>query len=48
MQKKDKMFAKLCEFKGLVEKDIGRKVKALRSGNGGEYVSNDLNNLCST
>ena len=43
MQKKDQMFAKT-----LVEKDTGRKVKALISDNGGEYVSNEFKNFCAS
>jgi len=43
MQEKDQTFAKFFEYKALVEKDTGKKVKALRSDNGGEYVSNELN-----
>ena len=38
MQKKDKKFSKFCEFKALVEKELGKQVKALRSDNGGEYI----------
>lgn len=45
MQNKDQTFAKFSEFKALVEKDTGRKVKYLRRNNDGEYVSNELNNL---
>jgi hypothetical protein len=40
MQKKDKTFSKFCELKALVEKESGKQVKALRSNNGGEYISN--------
>ena len=40
MHKKYQMFSKFCEFKALVEKDTGKKVKDPRSENGGEYVSN--------
>jgi hypothetical protein len=40
MQKKDQTFSKFCEFKALVEKESGKQVKALRSDNGGEYISN--------
>ena len=40
MQNKYQTFAKFGEFKALVKKYIGRKFKALRSDNGGEYVSN--------
>jgi len=46
MKIKDHMFSKFCEFKALAEKDIGRKVKALRRDNGGEYVLNELKNFC--
>jgi hypothetical protein len=42
MQKKDQTFSKFCEFKALVEKDSGKQVKALRSDNGGEYISNEF------
>ena len=35
-----------CEFKALVEKDKGNKVKALRSNNGGEYISNEFKKSC--
>ena len=35
MQKKDQTLSKFCEFKALVEKYIGKKLKALRSDNGG-------------
>ena len=42
MQKKDQTFSKFCEFKALVEKDSGKKVKALRSDNGGEYISGEF------
>jgi IS30 family transposase len=47
MQKKDQTFSKFCEFKALVEKYSGKKVKALRSNNGGEYISNEFKDLCS-
>ena len=46
MQNKDQKFAKLCEFKVLVEKDTSKKVKSLKSDNDGEYVSNEFRNLC--
>ena len=42
MHKKDKTFSKFVEFKALVEKETNKKVKALRSDNGGEYVVNGL------
>ena len=43
MQKKYQTFSKFLEFKALVEKDTGKQVKALRSDNGGEYISNEFN-----
>jgi transposase InsO family protein len=42
MWKKDQTFSKFCEFKELVEKESGKQVKALRSDNGGEYISNEF------
>jgi hypothetical protein len=47
MQKKDQTFSKFCEFKELVEKESGKQVKALRSNNGGEYISNKFKDFCS-
>ena len=41
MQKKSETFSKLCEFKALVEKESRKQVKALRSDNGGEYISGE-------
>ena len=43
MQKKDQTFTKFCEFKALVEKDSGSKVKALQSDNG--VLRNLLHNI---
>eukprot|EP00253_Pinus_taeda_P024812 PITA_24812 len=45
-QKRDQTFTKFCEFKALVEKESGKKVKALWTNNGGEYVSNEFKNFC--
>jgi len=42
MQKKDQTFTKFCEFKALVEKELGKKIKVLRSDNSGEYVSQEF------
>ena len=47
MQKKDQTFSKFCDLKALVEKDTGKHVKALRSDNGSDYISNEFKNLCS-
>ena len=46
MQKKDQTFSKFCEFKSLVEKKLGKQVKALRNDNGGEYISNEFKDFC--
>ena len=35
-------FHKVCEFKALVGKELGKKVKALWSDNGGEYALNEF------
>ena len=47
MQNKDKKFSKFYECKALLEKDLGKQVKALQSNNGGEYISNEFKDFCS-
>eukprot|EP00253_Pinus_taeda_P001814 PITA_01814 len=42
MQKKSETYSKFCEFKALVEKESWKKVKALRSDNGGEFISGEF------
>ena len=42
MKRKDEAFEKFCEWKLLVEKQYGEKVKTLRTDNGGEYTSSKL------
>ena len=46
MHKKEQTFTKFCEFKALVEKESGKKIKALRSDNSGEYVSQEFKDFC--
>ena len=46
MQKKDQTLTKFCEFKALVEKESGKNIKALRSDNHGEYVSQEFKDFC--
>eukprot|EP00253_Pinus_taeda_P035081 PITA_35081 len=46
MRKKDETFSKIVEFKELVEKETRKKVKPLKSDNGGDYVSNDFKEFC--
>eukprot|EP00253_Pinus_taeda_P020895 PITA_20895 len=48
MQKKSETYTKFFEFKALVEKESGKKVKALRSDNGGELISGEFKDFCST
>ena len=47
MQKKSETYSKFCEFKALVEKELGKQVKALRSDNGDEYISSEFKDFCS-
>ena len=46
-QKKSETFSKFCEFKALVDKESGKQVKALRSDNGGEYISGEFKDFYS-
>ena len=42
MQNKYQMFSKFCDFKAVVEKFTGKKVKSLRRDNDGEYLLNEF------
>jgi transposase InsO family protein len=46
LKTKDGVLARFQEFKAQVENLTGRKIKVLRSDNGGEYTSKDFNNFC--
>jgi transposase InsO family protein len=46
LKAKDEVFNKFQEFKALVENLSGRKIKVLRSDNGGEYTSNEFKDFC--
>jgi transposase InsO family protein len=46
LKNKDGVLAKFQEFKAQVENLTKRKIKVLRSYNGGEYTSKDFNNFC--
>ena len=48
MQKKDQTFLRFCEFKASAEKESGKKVKALRSDNGEDYISQQFKDFCAT
>jgi transposase InsO family protein len=43
LKSKDEVFPKFKEFKALVENQTGKRIKTLRSDNGGEYVSGAFN-----
>jgi transposase InsO family protein len=46
MKTKDEVFSWFQEFKALVENQTGRKIKVLRSDNGGEYTSSAFKEFC--
>ena len=46
LKHKSKVFGLFKVFKALVENQSGRKLKALRSDNGGEYVKSEFINYC--
>lgn len=46
LKTKDQVFEKLREFKAQGENATGRRIKILRSDNGGEYVSKELIDFC--
>jgi transposase InsO family protein len=46
LKSKDEALGKFKEFKALVENLSKRKIKILRSDNGGEYTSNEFASFC--
>jgi transposase InsO family protein len=46
VKSKDEVFDKFKEFKALIENLFKRKIKILRSDNGGEYTSKEFVNFC--
>jgi transposase InsO family protein len=46
LKTKDEVFSKFKEFKALIENPSERKIKILRSDNGGEYTSKEFVNFC--
>lgn len=46
LKTKGEVLMRFKEFKALVENQIGRKIKVLRSDNGGEYTSGDFVDFC--
>ena len=47
IKKRSNVLGKFIELKALIENAFRKKIKNLRSDNGGEYVSNELLQLCS-
>jgi transposase InsO family protein len=46
LKSKDEVFNKFKEFKALIENLYKRKIKILKSYNGGEYTSKEFMNFC--
>jgi transposase InsO family protein len=46
LNSKDEVLGRFKEFKALVENLTERKIKILRSDNGGEYTSNEFGSFC--
>jgi hypothetical protein len=46
LKTKDEVFSRFQEFKALVENQIGKKIKVLRSNNGEEYTSKEFEGFC--
>ena len=46
MNNKDEFFSKFKEFKSLIENHTEKKINAFRSDNGGEFTSNEFNEIC--
>ena len=45
-KKSEEVLQRFQEFKALVENQTGRKIWALRSDNGGEYISKEFDGYC--
>ncbi|XP_073152810.1 uncharacterized protein [Henckelia pumila] len=48
LQEKSEAFVAFKNYKVLVEKEVGRTIKVLRTDRGGEYNSNEFSNFCET
>ena len=46
MRNKSKVFDKFKEFKALVENQTKKKIKVLRTDNGGEFCKKEFEELC--
>ena len=48
LKEKTEAFQKLKNFTAMAENESGMKIKCLRSYNGGEFTSNEFNEICET
>ena len=46
MKNKDEVFNKFKKLKALIENHTEKKIKTIRSDNGGEFTSNEFKELC--
>ena len=46
LKKKSKVFSKFKEYKALVENQIGKKIKVLKTDNGGEFCEKEFEKFC--
>ena len=46
LKTKSEVFKRFQEFKALVKNQIGKRIKVLRSDNGGEYTSREFVDFC--
>ena len=46
LKTKDEVFRKFKEFKSLIESHLERRIKTLRTNNGGEYTSKEFEAFC--
>ena len=46
LKEKSEAFEKFKIFKAIVENETNKKIKSLRSYNGGEFTSNEFNDFC--
>ena len=46
LKTKDEFFSRFKEFKALVENLTGKRIKVLRSDNGGEYIDKEFTGFC--
>ena len=46
MKNKSEVFGKFKEFEALIENHSEKRIKTLRSDNGGEYTSKEIEALC--